>query len=95
MKLTLALGLLAGLAAASPAAAQKLDLRTLRCDEFIKQDKDFHGQILMWLTAYSMGEDDDPVIDFDRVIATGQKLGRFCAQNPGSTVLAAYEQAAK
>jgi hypothetical protein len=51
MRFTLALGLALGLAATVPAAAQKLDLRTLKCDEFIKQDKDFHGQILMWLSA--------------------------------------------
>ncbi|MDB5591734.1 HdeA/HdeB family chaperone [Enterovirga sp.] len=95
MRFTLALGLALGLAATVPAAAQKLDLRTLKCDEFIKQDKDFHGQILMWLSAYSMAEDDDPVIDFDQIIATGQKLGRTCAQNPASTVMAAYEQASK
>ena len=89
------LGLAFGLLASSPSYAVKLDLRQIKCEEFLKQDKDFHGQILMWFTGYTTSEDVDPVIDFDDVIDKGKKLGAFCAQNPGSTLLNAYETATK
>ncbi|WP_375461055.1 HdeA/HdeB family chaperone [uncultured Enterovirga sp.] len=95
MRLSPVLALVIGLAATGSALAEKLDLRTVQCGDFIKQDKDFHGQILMWLSAYSMKEDDDPIIDFDRVVATGKNLGRYCAENPTSALLTAFESASK
>ncbi len=95
MKSVIAIGLACGLFASGPALAQKLDLSAVKCSEFLQQDKDFHGQILMWLTAYSMTEDEDPVVDFDSVIANGKALGAYCAKNPDSGLIAAWENATK
>ena len=95
MRVVMMLALGCGLVAGGPAMAQKLDLREVKCGEFIKQDKDFHGQILMWLSAYAMKENDDPIVDFDKIVGVGKNLGKFCAENPGSGLLAAYESAAK
>lgn len=95
MRVVMMLALGCGLVAGGPATAQKLDLREVKCGEFIKQDKDFHGQILMWLSAYSMKEDDDPIVDFDKIVGIGKNLGRVCAENPTSGLLKAYETAAK
>lgn len=95
MRLFTVVALSCGLLASGPVHALTLDLRKLSCEEFLKQDKDFHGQILMWLSGYALGEDDEPVLDFDQIVAVGQKLGAYCAKNSGSNVMTAYENAAK
>lgn len=95
MRTLLAFGLACGLLASTPALAEKLDLSKVKCDDFLKQDKDFHGQILMWLTAYSMSEDDEPIVDFDKVVENGKKLGAYCVQNPGAGLITAWDTASK
>ena len=37
---------------------------------------------LAWMNAYYKGEDDPPIIDFDKMAQDGRKLGEKCAQNP-------------
>jgi acid stress chaperone HdeB len=80
------------LAAATPAAAQKMDVATIKCDDFIKSGKDTIGNLMMWLSGYYTTEDDDAIIDFDKMAADGQKLGAFCAQNPTISLLTAAER---
>ena len=36
---------------------------------------------MTWLDAYYRDEDDDPIMDFDRMKANGEKLGAYCHQN--------------
>ena len=79
MRSACALALLAFFAAA-PASAQKVDVSTIKCDDFVKSGKDTIGNLMMWLSGYYTGEDDDAVIDFDKMAADGQKLGAYCAQ---------------
>ena len=93
--LTILLGAACAIAASGPASAQKVDLSTIKCGEFIKQDKDFHGQILMFLSGYSMDEDDDPIVNFETVIANGQALGKYCAENPDSGLITAWNKVSK
>ena len=88
-------GAACAIAASAPASAQKVDLSTIKCGDFIKQDKDFHGQILMYLTGYSTDEDDDPVVNFDTVVSNGQALGKYCAENPDSGLMTAWNKVAK
>jgi hypothetical protein len=92
MRHQLVMVLAAGLFAASPAFAQKVDMATIKCDEFIKAPSDFHGQVLMWLTGYMADEDADPVIDFDKMAENGKRLGAYCAQNPTSGLMTAAEK---
>ena len=37
---------------------------------------------MAWLSGYYTGEDDEAVIDFDKIAADGQKLSAYCAQTP-------------
>ena len=67
---------------ASLASAQKLDVATIKCGDFIKYNKETVGNLMVWLSGYYTGEDDDSVIDFDKIAADGQKLSAYCAQNP-------------
>src|SRR5215204_1842306 len=91
MRTAFALVLFAFMSAA-PAAAQKLDVATIKCEDFVKSPKDTIGNLLMWLSGYYTGEDDDAVIDFDKMATDGQKLGAYCAQNPTISLLTAAEK---
>jgi len=82
----------AALIAATPAHAQKLDLSTVKCKEFIESSKENIGLILMWLTGYFTDEDDPPVIDFDKMKTDGEKLGAYCGKNPGMALITAAEE---
>lgn len=93
MRHLFAMVLVAGLAAVAPAYAQKVDMGTIKCEEFLKAPSEFHGQVLMWLTGYMADEDADPVIDFDKMAENGKRLGAYCAQNPTSGLMTAAEKA--
>ncbi|QRG08794.1 hypothetical protein EZH22_11235 [Xanthobacter dioxanivorans] len=80
MKHALALILLVG--ACVPAAAEKWDLSTMTCQQFISSDKPTITVILSWLDGYYKDDDAPPVIDTDRFVANAGKLGEYCAANP-------------
>jgi len=82
---TLALGL-------APAQAEKLDLSTMTCKQFMGQSKDEIATILTWLDAYYKGEDDPPVIDTDKFVRNAGKLGGYCAQNPTIGLITATDK---
>jgi acid stress chaperone HdeB len=65
-----------------PASAEKIDLSTMTCKQFISAGKDEMGLILTWLDAYYKDEDDPPVIDTDKFTRNAGKLGAYCATNP-------------
>jgi acid stress chaperone HdeB len=79
------------LLASQPAQAQKLDLSTIQCKDFIESSKENIGLILMWLAGYYSDEDDPPVVDFDKMKSDAEKLGAYCAQNPTISLITAAE----
>jgi acid stress chaperone HdeB len=91
MRTACALALLAAIAA-TPVSAQKIDISTIKCEEFVKSGKDTIGNLMMWLSGYYSGEDDEAIIDFDKMAADGEKLGKLCAQNPALGLLTAAER---
>jgi acid stress chaperone HdeB len=92
MKRVLILGLAAILFAAAPARAEKLDLSTITCERFFAYNKENIGLLLTWLEGYYSGEDDDPVIDFDKMAVNAKKLGGYCAENPTIGLITAAEK---
>ena len=92
MKILSAAVLAAALVATSPVQAQKLDLSTITCKQFIEYNKDSIGMILMWLTGYMADQDDPPVVDFDEMKSNAGKLGAYCAQNPTIGLMTAAEK---
>ena len=79
------------LAAVLPARAQQLDLSTIKCSEFVTGDKETIGLILMWLEGFYADEDAKPVVDFDAMKKNGEKLGAYCARNPGHSLITAAD----
>jgi acid stress chaperone HdeB len=80
------------LACASPASAQKLDLSTVSCKQFLESGKENIAFILMWLHGYWTDEDDPPIVDFDKMKTDAEKLGEYCAKNPASGLITAANE---
>jgi acid stress chaperone HdeB len=81
----------AAMLAAAPAQAQVLDLSTIKCKDFVESGKENIGVILAWMNAYYKGEDDPPIIDFDKMAQDGRKLGEKCAANPTMGLMTAAD----
>jgi len=83
----------AAMIATAPAAyADKLDLSTIKCQDFLKSSKDNIAVIITWLDAYYKNENDPPIIDFDKFAANSQKLAKYCADNPDSGLITAADK---
>jgi acid stress chaperone HdeB len=80
--------LIAGIA---PAAAEKVDLSTMTCQQFISSDKETISLILAWLDGFYK-EDDAPVIDMDGFVKNSEKLGTYCARNPQIGLITAADK---
>ncbi|MFG1347072.1 HdeA/HdeB family chaperone [Xanthobacter autotrophicus DSM 431] len=90
MKHVLALAVL--IAGLSPAAAEKWDLSTMTCQQFINSDKTTISIILTWLDAYYKDEDASPVIDTDKFVKNAEKLAAFCATSPNLGLITAADE---
>lgn len=80
-------------AAAAPASAQKLDLSTVTCKQFLDSGEHTIGLVVIWLAGFYTDEDDPPVVDFDKAKADATKLTEYCRKNPTSGLIAAVEEA--
>jgi acid stress chaperone HdeB len=76
----------------APASAQALDLSTIKCKEFLESGKETIAFIMMWLDGYFTGEDDPAIVDFEKMKQKGEKLGAYCAKNPGHGLLTAADE---
>jgi len=76
----------------SPAAhAQKIDLSKTTCKELLESGKEGLIIIWSWLYGYYADQDADPVIDFDKLTAQGQRLAGYCKDHPNTDVISAAE----
>ena len=80
------------LAAATPVQAQKADLSTITCKQFLDMSKDDIGAILMWMAAYYADQDAPPIVDFDKMKEDAGKLAGYCANNPTVGLITAAEE---
>jgi acid stress chaperone HdeB len=76
----------------TPVAAQKIDLSTVTCKDFLESGQDNISYILMWLHGFYTSADDPPIIDFDKMKADGKKLGDYCRTNPTNGLITAAEE---
>jgi acid stress chaperone HdeB len=73
-------------------AAESLSLAKIHCDDFNKGYPQSNGKLLFWLNGYYMGNDDDAVIDFNRMERQGNALIQFCHDNPSAKLSEAAEK---
>ena len=92
-RFVLAAAVAAMVCAASPvSAANRLDLSTIKCKEFLTSDKENIALILMWLAGYYSDEDAPPIVDFDKMKTDGQALGEYCGKHPDDSLITASEE---
>jgi acid stress chaperone HdeB len=80
------------LAAATPAQAQKVDLSTITCKQFLEMNRESVSLILMWMAGYYSDQDAPPIVDFDKMKEDATKLGSYCAKNPTTGLITAAEE---
>jgi acid stress chaperone HdeB len=74
------------------AKADKLDLSTVKCQEFLASGKDNIAIIISWLDGYYKDANDPPIFDFDQFKANTEKLAKYCAANPGDGLITAADK---
>ena len=92
MKIISAIVTAAVLAAATPAQAQKVDLSTITCKQFLEMNRESISLILMWMAGYYADQDAPPIVDFDKMKEDATKLGGYCAKNPDTGLITAAEE---
>ncbi len=92
MKTLLAVAAAALLSASVPVHAQRLDVSTVKCKEFLSSSTENIAFIMMWLQGYYSAEDSSPVIDFDKMKNDGIKIAVHCAKNPDDSLITAADE---
>ena len=92
MKILSALLMAAALAMTSPAHAQKIDLSTITCKQFLAMSQESITLILMWMQGYYMDQDAAAIIDFEKMKDDATKLGQYCGKNPDIGLITAAEE---
>ncbi len=92
MKILSALMIAAAMAVATPAHAQKVDLSTITCKQFLEMKTETVSLILMWMTGYYADQDASAVVDFDKMKEDAGKLAAYCAKNLDIGLITAAEE---
>lgn len=74
------------------AMADKIDLSTTSCAQFLKSDETEMMLTLAWLDAYYKDVDAPAVIDTDKFVANAEKLGAYCGANPSIGLITATDE---
>jgi acid stress chaperone HdeB len=92
VKIFNATAIAAVLVAATPAQAQKVDLSTITCKQFLEMNKESVGLILMWMAGYYADQEAPPVVDFEKMKEDAAKLAAYCGKNPSVGLITAAEE---
>lgn len=92
MKTLIVLTAAAFLSASLPAQAQRLDVSTVKCKEFLGSSTENIAFIMMWMQGYYSADDSSPVIDFDKMKNDGIKIAEYCAKNPDDSLITAADE---
>jgi acid stress chaperone HdeB len=80
-------------APAAPAArADVFDMNKVSCQDFYKSDDNTVTKLVFWLSGYYMGENDDAIIDLDKLTQRGAALVAYCTQHPATSLSDAAEK---
>jgi acid stress chaperone HdeB len=80
------------LSATLSAQAQRLDVSTIKCKDFVSSSTDDIALIMMWLQGYYSAEDSSPVIDFGKMKKDAGKLGEYCGKHPDDSLITAADE---
>ena len=60
-----------------PVCAEKIDLSTTTCKQFLESRKNEIGIIPAWVDGYCRDEDDPPILDTDKFEANAKELADY------------------
>lgn len=92
MRRLVMLGFAAALLAPLPANAEKLDVSTITCKQFLEFSKEKGSLLLTWLEGYYSADEDDPIIDSDKMMENAKALGAACAKDPDIGLITTAEK---
>ena len=78
--------------AVAAAHAERLDLATVKCQEFVGSGADNIARTMMWLEGYYSEENASPIIDFDKMKNDEAKIRDYCTTNPNDSLITAAEK---
>ena len=92
MKRILLIATAALLSATLSAQAQRLDVSTVKCKDFLSSSTENIAFVMMWLQGYYSAEDSSPIIDFDKMKKDGIKIAEHCGKNPDDSLITAADE---
>ena len=93
MKTTISILFAAVLSLPSFAAhAEKLDLSTMSCKQFLESGDDTIKLVLTWMGGWYKGDEDNAIIDTEVFVENAKKFGAYCGKNPSISVVTAADE---
>lgn len=88
-----AFGLCAAIATFAPAAAETLDIATLKCSDIADSKPEEIGVVLAWIDGYLGGRADDTRFDLDRFSDDADAAAKACEDDPNAALLTIIKDA--
>jgi hypothetical protein len=87
------LAVAAALLVASPVAAgdSQVDMSKLSCKQFTAYNNDNRGLVMMWFEGYYTEDDDDPIVDFQKMAGDLAQLLIYCGDHPDTDMVTATD----
>lgn len=68
-------------------AKDDTDMAKISCKEFLAQDKDKIGMMLVWIDGYMSAKSDNTVMSSEWMEKLGTHMGTYCGKNPAKTMM--------
>ena len=91
MRVKSMVGAVLGVFAAGIAQAQDMDMRQIKCTEFVAAPKDQIALILTWLEGFYTKESDPPIIFAAKATKDAKNLADYCSAHPDDNVIQAAD----
>lgn len=85
------IALLAALAA-TPAAAETIDMSTITCEQMTSGTGEDAGNLLIWVDGWLAGQADETMLDADTLGAQVEGIITICGENPQMSIINAAKQ---
>ncbi len=90
---TLAAATIAAISFIMPAAAETVDMATVKCADLANMKEEDASVMFFWLLGYAGGQAGDTTIDLGAMDAIGNSIGEYCAANPDVGLVSAVTNA--
>ena len=91
MKYQSTIVLIAAAIAATQASAQSVDLKTMKCDQFLASDAQTIDRVVTWLDGWYTEDKGPIVVNSSEIANEAKEMRSYCTKNPTHTVIKAAE----